>query len=190
MNMQINLENVLGKKITCPKCGREGIVALESFKVGGKAYTYYVVRHYDVVIEKDGKRKHSTRRCILGPAKTPAKSVAVAESQPTKPAKEEELQREVERLKAENERLQRENAELRGQLSGLQNLQNWVLAAKAQALVIDRDTWKAFKVAYIDKHPEKLQPSERQLARDIKDRLQAGIESHGLATVIFGPFPF
>jgi len=141
MSMQIDLENVLGKKITCPNCKKEGIVAKEKFKVGNKVYWYYVVRHYDVVLEKDGKRKRSTRRCIIGPAKAPAKGEAVAVAQaPAKPAKEEELQREVERLRAENEKLRKENAELRGQLSGLQNLQNWVLAAKAAALVIDRPT--------------------------------------------------
>jgi len=188
--MQIDLENVLGKKITCPKCNKEGIVARESFRVGGKVYWYYVVRHYDVVLEKDGKKKRNTRRCMLGPAKIPAKGVAVTESQPAKkPAKEEDLQREIEALKAENEELRRENAELRGQLAGLQNLQNWLIAAKASALTIDRDTWKAFRVYYVEHKPSKLTAEQRQLAVAVKEALASGIESQGLATVIFGPLP-
>jgi len=70
VSMQVSLENVLGEKIKCPKCGEEGIAAVERFKVAGKTYAYYVVRHYKWQEKEGGKRRKNTRRCVLGSAKS------------------------------------------------------------------------------------------------------------------------
>ena len=52
-----------GATVTCPKCGRPGVVAVDSFRAKGREYKYWVVRH-------------GSRRCILKryeePRKVPA----------------------------------------------------------------------------------------------------------------------
>ena len=89
-----------GQKVVCSECGRVGIVAIDTFKVKGKVYSYLVVRHYE-----GGK----TRRCVISPAK-PAKTEAA------KPAKSEGAE-EAERLRQRVAELERENEQLRAQLA-------------------------------------------------------------------------
>jgi len=75
-NMQ-NLIGQIGQKVVCPKCGKEGIVAIDSFKAKGKVYRYLVVRHYV------GSK---TQRCVLGRLD--------GQAEDAKPAKPEQEQRE------------------------------------------------------------------------------------------------
>jgi len=89
-----------GQKVVCPECKRVGIVAIDTFKVKGKVYSYLVVRHYEA-----GK----TRRCVISPAK-PAKPEAA------KPAKPEEAE-EVAQLRRRVAELERENEQLRALLA-------------------------------------------------------------------------
>jgi len=59
-------ELVPGTRIVCPKCGKPGVVKIDSFKVKGKEYKYWVVVHTGI-------------RCYLGKyipeSKTPAVSL-------------------------------------------------------------------------------------------------------------------
>ena len=48
-----------GTRVKCPRCGGEGIVAIDTFTSKGRRYTYLVVRH------REGGR---LRRCVIGPA--------------------------------------------------------------------------------------------------------------------------
>jgi len=77
MNMQ-NLQNLIGQKVACPKCGKEGIVAVDSFKAKGKTYRYIVIRHYI-----NGK----TSRCVIGKLDE--------QSENAKPAKPEEQRESI-----------------------------------------------------------------------------------------------
>jgi hypothetical protein len=63
-------EGKVGERVVCPKCGKEGIVGVDSFKAKGKGYAYLVVRHYE----------HSrTRRCVIKRAEEHAKHAKPAE---------------------------------------------------------------------------------------------------------------
>jgi len=75
MDMQ-NLQNMVGQKVACPKCGKEGIVAVDTFRAKGKTYRYLVIRHY-----MNGK----THRCVIG------KLDSEQASESAKPAKQESL---------------------------------------------------------------------------------------------------
>jgi len=58
-----------GARVVCPKCGREGGVAVDAFRAKGKEYKYWVVRH-------------GTKRCILKRFEEPRKAQPPALSLP------------------------------------------------------------------------------------------------------------
>lgn len=49
-----DLNRDLGRTVSCPRCGQQGVVATATFRAKGRLYTYLVVRH-------------GSRRCILQP---------------------------------------------------------------------------------------------------------------------------
>jgi hypothetical protein len=69
----VNMQNwEAGRRVACPKCGREGVAAVDRFKAGGREYFYYVVRHYG---------GGTVRRCVIARADGPAPAVpSVAEA--------------------------------------------------------------------------------------------------------------
>jgi len=108
----------VGSRVVCPKCGQEGIVAIERVGAKGHRYAYVAVRHYG---PPDWKAKKCYIRRVEGgaapakPASKPVKPVAkpnqrepvearaepvpsrqvpsVPESQPSKPVDEREFDR-------------------------------------------------------------------------------------------------
>jgi hypothetical protein len=146
-----------GQKVVCSECGRVGIVAIDTFKVKGKVYSYLVVRHYE-----GGK----TRRCVISPAK-PAKTEAA------KPAKPEEA--EVAQLRQRVAELERENEQLRAQLAQAQAQVEQLRVALANAfnaqIALAREYERmCLKQHFIDKKGG-LPPEVRETARGILSAL-------------------
>ncbi|MCC6051495.1 MAG: hypothetical protein LM580_12355, partial [Thermofilum sp.] len=73
----VNMQNwEAGKRVACPKCGREGVAAVDRFKAGGREYFYYVVRHYE------GRK---VRRCVVARADGPAPAAETPKPSPQVP---------------------------------------------------------------------------------------------------------
>jgi len=43
--MSQSIPLVVGARVTCPKCGKPGTVKVETFRVNGREYRYWVVVH-------------------------------------------------------------------------------------------------------------------------------------------------
>jgi hypothetical protein len=57
----------VGEKVTCPRCGRQGVVAVERVAAKGHHYWYVVVRHYE---PPDYKVQKCYIRRLEGPSET------------------------------------------------------------------------------------------------------------------------
>jgi len=80
----------VGEKVTCPKCGKEGVVALERVGAKGHRYVYVAVRHY-------GPPEWRARKCYImrveggaAPAKPVAPQAAPKPREPVKAREEPE----------------------------------------------------------------------------------------------------
>ena len=74
--MAANGEWPVGRRIACPKCGREGKAGLSTFRAKGREYTYYVVNHPDA------------RKCVIKRIPAFQPSVPVTEFVEEAPAAE------------------------------------------------------------------------------------------------------
>jgi hypothetical protein len=139
----------VGERVTCPKCSKPGILAIDTFRAKGRVYSYLVVRHYE------GGRVH---RCVLSPAK------------PAKPEEVEQLRRRVVELERENEQLRQQLAQVRAEAEQLRvALANAFNARIALAREYER---MCLKQHFIDKKGG-LPPEVRETAKGILSALVA-----------------
>lgn len=59
-DMVAKLMQNIGQRVKCPKCGQEGILAVDKFRSKGRVYTYLVVRHR----VNGGVRRHIIARVL------------------------------------------------------------------------------------------------------------------------------
>jgi len=90
----------IGKKITCPKCGKEGMVRVVRNRKKGREYWYLVVRHYD-----------ENKYCII--RRIDVERIETIEDVVRLVGELEELRKRVKTLETENEGLKKELMKLR-----------------------------------------------------------------------------
>ena len=146
----------VGERVTCPKCGRPGILAIDTFRAKGKVYKYWVVRHYE------GGR---CVRHVIGPVGPEAAKPAKPEEAEVVQLKQRvaELERENEQLRVQVERLQAENEQLRVALANVYN------ARVAQAGPRERE---ALRLKFIAKRGG-LSPEVSETAVSLMHKLAA-----------------
>jgi len=161
----------VGKIVVCPKCGEKGRVTILTFKAGGKAYKYLVVRH--------PRGAGKSKRCLI-------KRLDVAKVTKTE-GSAAEVSIDVAVLKARVEQLERENAQLRAQLEALKPIEEWVMYAKNNSRAVGREESEALRLYYI-----KRKGYTEEQALTAKSILEPLIErglSGELSTIVWGSLP-
>jgi hypothetical protein len=76
----------VGERVTCPRCGRRGVVAIERIAAKGHHYWYAVIRHYE---PPEYKVEKCYIRRVEGPSETvegpPAAAMPAAKPKPREP---------------------------------------------------------------------------------------------------------
>jgi len=171
----------VGKVVVCPKCGLTGKVVIEVFRKGSRTYYYLAVRH---VVKHARVRRCWIRR--LEEREVSETKGVVSES--TSETKGRVSESELERLRRENEELRRRVSELSARLEQMQVVRDWIVGARASALVLGRDHVEALKAVYIDKRSG-LPVDVREMARSVMWRLVEGVRESGVGVVVFSPLP-
>lgn len=139
-----------GRRVVCPKCGREGSDGVSRFKAKGRVYYYVYVYHPE------------GRKCIIKRVEEPAKTTHSEEL--------ERLRRENEELRRKVEELEREKAEAEAKAQAVR----YMLAA---SLVLQQQELMALKSVYVAKkgYTEAQREQAKTIMHKIIDKgLQAG----------------
>ena len=121
----IDLKDI-GNRVTCPKCGKEGIVRVLRTRKKGREYLYLVVRHYD-----------ENRYCII--KRVNIESIEGIEDVLKLISELEELKKNVRSLEKENKELKEENEELCIENSVLKDRLGFYEEIWRKSIIISKD---------------------------------------------------
>jgi len=166
----------VGKIVVCPKCGERGRVTIITAKLEGRVYRYLAVRH--------PRGAGKSKRCIirrLDVAKVTKEKLAEG------PIDVAMLKARVEQLEREKEQLERENAQLRAQLEALKPVQEWIMYARQNSIVVGEDEADAIFKFYQDR--KGYTAEERDIAQSIVQPLFIRGLSGEVTTIVYGSLP-
>jgi len=172
----------VGKIVECPKCHERGRVAIVTAKVGGRVYRYLAVRH--------PRGAGKSKRCIirrLDVAKVTKEEKVTKEKLAEGPIDVAMLKARVEQLEREKEQLERENAQLRAQLEQLKPVQEWLMYARQNSIVVGEGEADAIFKFYQDR--KGYTAEERDIAQSIVQPLFIRGLSGEVTTIVYGSLP-
>ncbi len=115
----------IGKKVVCPKCGKEGVLRVLRTRKKGKEYWYLVVRHYD-----------ENRYCIM--RRISIERIESIEEVLKLIGELEELRRKIQGLEEEKGRLEKEVMNLRVENTMLRDRIEFYEEVWRKSIVISR----------------------------------------------------
>jgi len=163
----------LGKVVECPKCHKTGRVGLEYSRAKGNRYVYLAVRHFE---------KGKARRCLI-------RRLSEAELRLIKKESAESFvsEDEVTKLRSEVERLRQENEQLRAQLEALRPVEQWLMYARQNSVVVGREESEALRLYYV-KRKGYLEEQALMAKSILEPLIERG--AHGeVSTIVWGSLP-
>jgi len=161
----------VGKIVECPKCHERGRVAIVTAKVGDRVYRYLAVRH--------PRGAGRSKRCLI--KRLEVAKVTKAEGSAA------EASIDVAVLKARVEQLERENEQLRAQLAALKPVEEWLMYARQNSIVVGEGEAEAIFKFYQDR--KGYTDEERDVAQAVVQPLFIRGLSGEVTTIIYGSLP-